>query len=189
MTDRSMAATVRRILTRLTSLERRLARTPRTPGDGQLASAGDVKMTARATAPTGWLLCRGQSLLRADYAELFAAIGTTYGAVDGTHFTLPNAQGRTIVGFDAGQTEFNAMGKTGGAKTHTLTVAEIPAHGHTQRYGTPFIAPSGGAAVGGMTSAGSTGAVASQQTTVDTGGGGAHNNLQPFLVLNYIIKA
>ncbi len=189
MTDRSMAATLRRVLTRLTALERRLARTPRTPGDGELASAGDVKMTARATAPTGWILCRGQSLLRASYPALFDAIGTTYGAVDATHFTLPNAQGRAIVGLDAAQTEFTPLGKTGGAKTHVLAFSEMPSHNHRQTFNGGAIAPAGGSAVGGMASAGSGAAVSAQQVTSLEGGGAAHNNLQPYLVLNYIIKA
>ena len=90
-------------------------------------------------------------------------------------------QGRVAISVDSGDSDFNAAEKTGGAKTHTLTVAEMPSHAHTQQYGTPYIAPSGGAAVGGMTSVGSTGAVASQQSTIAAGGGGAHNNLQPYI--------
>src|SRR5215467_6824657 len=85
-----------------------------------------------ATAPLGWILCDGAAISRTTYAALFAVIGTTYGVGDGsTTFNLPNCKGRIPVGFDSGQTEFNALGKTGGEKTHTLTVAELATHDHT----------------------------------------------------------
>jgi microcystin-dependent protein len=54
---------------------------------------GAVEMYAAAAAPTGWLLCDGTSYLRADYAALFAVIGTTYGSADGTHFNVPDFRG------------------------------------------------------------------------------------------------
>lgn len=110
------------------------------------------------------------------------------GVSSATTFLIPDARGRVLVGRDGGDEQFDTLGEAGGAKTHTLTVAEMPAHGHQQRYGTPYIAPSGGDSVGGMTSTGSTGAVPAQQSTVDTGGGQPHNNLQPYLVSNMIIK-
>src|SRR5690606_11752046 len=77
--------------------------------------------------------CDGSAVSRTDYADLFEVIGTSYGVGDGsTTFNLPNLQGRVPVGLDTGQTEFNALGKTGGAKTHTLTIDQMPSHSHTQ---------------------------------------------------------
>lgn len=89
---------------------------------------GVVEMTAGATLPDGALWCDGSSLLRSAYPALFTEIGTTYGAVDGTHFTLPNMGGR----FPRG----NTRGVGGGADTHTHTSAAhthdvaTPAHTH-----------------------------------------------------------
>lgn len=98
-----------------------------------LTPAGVILAYAGSAAPTGFLLCQGQSLLRTDYPALFTAIGVAYGAVDGTHFTLPNLKGRVPVGLDSGQTEFDTLGETGGAKTHqhALTAAAVASHTHT----------------------------------------------------------
>jgi microcystin-dependent protein len=175
------------------SLVRRIGILERQGGTGTAISAstftGKVEITAGSAAPTGWLLCDGTSYLRTDYPALFAAIGTTYGSVDGTHFNVPNAKGKVIVGRDAAQTEFDTLGETGGAKTHTLTTAQIPAHGHFQRANLSAIAAGGGGAIAGMTtSGGDVPGTPVQQSTVDTGGGGSHNNLQPYIVMNYVIK-
>lgn len=73
----------------------------------------------------------GTAVSRITYSVLFSLIGSIYGNGDGsTTFNLPNFKGRVPVGLDAGQTEFDTMGETGGAKTHTLTEAQIPAHSH-----------------------------------------------------------
>jgi microcystin-dependent protein len=79
-------------------------------------------MFAGSTAPTGWLLCDGTAVSRTTYSDLFAITSTTYGVGDGsTTFNLPNLKGRVPVGLDTSQTEFDVLGETGGAKTHTLT--------------------------------------------------------------------
>jgi microcystin-dependent protein len=146
--------------------------------------SGMISMTARASAPDGWLLCLGQAVSRTTYATLFSAIGTTYGAGDSsTTFNLPNLQGRVPVGFDSSQTEFDALGETGGAKTHTLTINQIPSHDHGVPNGAQLwrVGTDSGAAGGGNNRAIS-------PTFNAQGGGEAHNNLQPYLVLNYIIK-
>lgn len=104
---------------------------------------GSVQDFAGATAPTGWLLCYGQSLLRADYPDLFTAIGTAHGAADATHFSLPDYRGRVgagkgdMGGSDAGRltsTYFGAPGTTlgsvGGLESHTLTTAQLAVHSH-----------------------------------------------------------
>lgn len=98
---------------------------------GPVGPSGTIIVFAGTGTPSGWLLCDGSSVLRNDYPALFAAIGTTYGAADGTHFTLPNLKGKIPVGQDAGQTEFDVLGETGGEKTHVLTSGELAGHTHT----------------------------------------------------------
>lgn len=153
------------------------------------ALSGEVKMVAIATAPAGWLLCQGQSLLRASYPRLFAAIGTTYGAADSTHFTLPDLRGRVVVGRDSTQTEFDVLGEAGGAKTVTLTTSQIPSHSH--QIGVQSGSDNNDFVAGSANAYGIT-VWASRQVAYDmlepVGGGGSHNNLQPYLTLNYIIK-
>ena len=102
------------------------------------------------------------------------------------------AKGRTLVGLDTSDASFNAVGKTGGEKTHTLTTDEIPAHGHGMAHTHSYTGPNTGSwkvgtngkahtwctSAGGKTSGG-----ASKTTTDNAGGGGAHNNLQPYIVV------
>ena len=143
--------------------------------------AGVITQFGGSTAPTGWKLCDGTAYSRTvTYNTLFDAIGTTYGAGDGsTTFNVPNLKGKVPVGLDDSQSEFNLLGETGGAKTHTLITAEIPSHSHSSlQLGN----------AGGSTGLPVTGTVTTDTTTGSTGGGGAHNNLQPYIVVNYIIK-
>ena len=79
----------------------------------------------------GFMVADGSSLRRADYPDLFAIIGTTYGTADNSHFNLPDLKGRTIVGVDSADSSFNTLGKKGGEKEVTLTVAQMPSHTHT----------------------------------------------------------
>jgi microcystin-dependent protein len=86
--------------------------------------AGIIAPYGGTVLPTGWLLCDGSAVSRSLYPELFAAIGTTYGAGDGsTTFNLPNYKGRTPFGRDAAQAEFDVLGETGGSKAHVHSVA------------------------------------------------------------------
>jgi microcystin-dependent protein len=161
-------------------------------------------MYAGSSTPTGWLFCDGAAVSRTTYADLFGVIGTAFGAGDGfSTFSLPNMKGRVPVGLDSSQTEFDVLGETGGAKTHTLTSAQMPSHTHIQNvhghaqaaFG---VAPSAGGyptangfVVGGAgtdAQGGGRGNANTTATNQNTGGGEAHNNLQPYLVLNYIIK-
>jgi microcystin-dependent protein len=95
--------------------------------------------------------------------------------------TLPNLKGKVVVGFNAVETEFDAMGETGGEKTHVLTVDEMPAHSHSN----DAVKYSGGG--GGPGGGGST-PLQAVVTIGNTGSDTAHNNLQPYFATNYIIK-
>ncbi len=150
---------------------------------------GVVLPTAAGAAPAGWLLCDGSLVSRTTYARLFSVIGVTYGSGDGTStFALPDMRGRVAVGRDTTQPEFNSLGEVGGAKTHTLTVGEMPAHEHAMDTPRWFAADelSGGSIYTPPTSP--TATRRPNRPTSSVGGGGAHNNLQPYRVLNHIIK-
>lgn len=88
--------------------------------------AGEIMLSAATVVPVGHLVPAAQSLVRLDNPELFAAFGATYGAVDGTHFSLPNLLDRFAV-FAGGA---YALGATGGEATHILSIAELAAHTH-----------------------------------------------------------
>ena len=138
--------------------------------------------------PTGWLLCDGTAVSRSTYSTLFGIVGTFYGVGDNsTTFNVPNLKGRVPVGLDSTQTEFDTRGETGGAKTHTLTAAEIPGHTHQVTimgsdlsYGTAALQGSNGGTQQSIN--------AGEGGGSNPAGGGAHNNLQPYIVVNYIIK-
>lgn len=145
---------------------------------------GVVMQTATAAAPSGWLLCDGSAVSRTTYAALFAAIGTTYGAGDGTTtFNVPDARGRAPIGAGTGTgLSARALGAQVGAETHVLSIAEMPAHTHT------FNENVGTADNLGGTTALSRFTNPRVSTTNSTGSGSAHNNMQPSLVFNFIIK-
>ena len=170
---------------RIELLERRLATQPSIPPIPPFWPVGIMWLWPGDSPPMAdFMLAQGQSLLRVDYDALFDIIGTTYGAVDGTHFNLPDLRHRVPVGLGT-DAEFNLLGETGGAKTHTLTIAEIPAHDHQQNYS---LNGASGTTMGALTSSGGAAHTIAEQYTELAGGGGAHNNLQPYLVLNYIVK-
>lgn len=157
---------------------------------------GVISAYGGSSAPTGYLLCDGTAVSRTTYSALFAVIGTTYGAGDTTTtFNLPNLKGRVAVGRDNTQTEFDTLGETGGAKTHALTESEMPRHNHGPNPAM-IVGTQGG---GGTNNYAPTGSNPQYNlTTFYTGGSGssqspsdgvAHNNLQPYLVINYIIKS
>ena len=89
--------------------------------------AGIITTFAGSTPPAGWLPCDGSAVSRTDYATLFAVVGTTYGAGDGsTTFNLPDLKGRVVIGVSG----THALGSTGGSETVTLTEDQLPAHVH-----------------------------------------------------------
>jgi microcystin-dependent protein len=149
--------------------------------------AGSIIQWSSVTLPANWLICNGAAVSRNTYSSLFAAIGTVYGAGDGTTtFNLPDLRGRVAVGLDSTQTEFDTLGESGGAKTHTLTIAEMPSHTHAGSSGATPIVQSGNGLIAGS---GNPPVNSAGNIAQATGGGQAHNNLQPYEVLHYIIKA
>lgn len=157
------------------------ARDAASAASGNGTPTGTMMMWLTNTAPTAFLLCDGSAVNRETYSALFAVIGTTYGAGDGsTTFNLPDLKGKIPVGYNSSETEFDTLGETGGEKTHTLTEAEMPAHTHT--------VPQGNAEGGGVYLAPNSSSVGSTVTSSSRGSGSAHNNLQPYIVVNYIIK-
>lgn len=162
---------------------------------GGMAPTGVVLPFAGSAAPTGWLLCDGSAVSRTTYADLFTALSTTYGVGNGsTTFNLPDLRGRVAGGKDnmggtaasrlttAGSGVDGAtLGASGGAQTHTLTANQMPSHTHS------YI---GGANAAGTGTVGAAGQSANGYTMATLGAGSdqAHNNTQPTLVLNYIIK-
>ena len=150
---------------------------------------GSITMYAGATAPDGWLICDGSAVSRTDYAELFNVIGTTYGTGDGsTTFNIPDLQGRVPVGYKSSDTSFDTLGETGGEKTHTLTINEMPNHVHD--FG---LAIEGGSDAGSRDRVQLSGYGASKwwgnaHRLDSSGGGQPHNILQPYIVINYIIR-
>lgn len=178
-----------------------------------IVPSGVISQFAGSIAPTGYLMCTGQSVLVANYPALFAVIGYTYGG-SGSNFTIPNLQGRIPIGagsitdINSNSQTFSLAG-TGGELSHKLTVSEMPSHTHIQNAhthtqdahvhsGIPVqgqITVNGGSTYGvwgqyGLQNSGSTTAT-NQNTTAtnqNTGGDAFHNNIQPYLVVNYIIK-
>lgn len=140
-----------------------------------------------STPPTGWQFCHGATLNRTTYAALFAVLSTRYntGGEAETVFRLPNFKSRVPMGWDDGDTDYEDMGLTGGSKTHTLTESEMPAHTHVT---TLPIYSGSGASPTLSTHSGTWGSTPFSVTTSSTGSGGEHTNIQPFLVVNYIIK-
>ena len=181
---------------------------------GFSVSSGFILPFGGGTAPSGWLECNGQAVSRSTYSDLFAIVGTIYGAGDGsTTFNVPDLQGRVIMGEGgntAGRTpaDLESIGDTGGSQTANLVLDNLPSHSHQtfapgstvvgfgplyspceNQGGRRIMFDSGGR--GGRGCKGGKGWLGVNTTTNNTGTTGAgtgHNNIQPSTVVMYLIK-
>jgi prepilin-type N-terminal cleavage/methylation domain-containing protein len=157
-----------------------------------------------SSVPSGYLAENGSAVSRSTYSGVFAVIGTTYGAGDGsTTFNLPDSRGRLAANISSSDGEFNTMGEKYGEKTHLLTIAEMAAHTHTQNGHNHAISiytsgseaggyglSSGGNGFGNraIVGGGGTGTSSTTATNQSTGGGQPFNVIQPSIVKLFIIK-
>lgn len=146
---------------------------------------GSLQAYAGASAPTGWLLCDGGQTLITAYPELYSVLGTTYGALTNgsggagsTHFRVPDLRGRMPIGAGNDGSAANNVTRTRGSAGGDT---RVHAHAHTRAWGTY----GNGAGGVGYTRLGSY----DGQLASDTTGEGTGENMPPFLVTNYIIKA
>lgn len=151
---------------------------------------GEIRMVGFNFAPDGWAFCNGQLLAIADYETLFNLIGTTYGGDGQSTFGLPNLQGRIPLHQASGY----VLGEIGGTETVTLTVSQIPAHLHTLRAQTGAgsqPSPSGGVWASSSLAQFSTGAPTATMaptSLLNSGGNQPHDNIPPFLAVNFVIS-
>jgi microcystin-dependent protein len=155
---------------------------------------GEVRLVGFNFAPIGYALCNGQQLAISQYSPLFQLIGTTYGGNGQTTFDLPDLQGRTPIHQGSNGTTNYVIGQSGGAEAVTINVNQYPAHSHTLSgvnntsggVGNPT-----GNTLGGLANVYSTAAptesMSSSTLSPATGSNLPHNNLQPYLALNWII--
>jgi len=179
--------------------------------DGDLTDSGETADTiitiasptasvtafAGTSAPTGWLFCNGQEISRSTYSDLFSLIGVTFGGGDGsTTFNVPDLRDRFPLGartIGSSDTErvsnYNTdIGDTGGADDHQLTVDEMPSHKHDLNMRSTEGPPDSSTNNVGKVDDINPNFSRSDNAMYDTGGDQPHNNMPPFLALNYIIK-
>lgn len=164
----------------------------------RLAQSGDLKATARSSAPSGWLLCYGQSILKATYPDLFEAIGYTYGG-SGDNFNVPDLRGRIPVGLDnmggsnanvltnAFNPNRNNLGGAIGEESHLLTGQESGIQHHRHEIQVVNISTGNGGRIPWDEQTSIQGSDYTQYTG-DTDAVNAHQNVQPGRMFNWVIK-
>jgi microcystin-dependent protein len=150
----------------------------------------EIRIMSFAFAPKGWALCNGQLLPINQNQALFSLLGTTFGGDGRVNFGLPNLQGKVPIHVGSGHT----LGEQGGSSSVTLSISNLPTHTHAlqatsndasqpiptgnllarQAPANPYAAPNSLAAMNAA-------------SITNVGGSQAHQNMQPFLVLNFSI--
>lgn len=183
-------------------------------GDANGRFSGEMVAFGGSAPPSGWLICDGSIVSRAVYSGLFDAIGTTYGAGNGTTtFALPDSRGKVLMGVSS----THPRGEQGGDETVVLTNSQMPRHGHGDQTGEDSpdhahlehsevwrnvggsafdtINTSGNGLYTGTSSVGQAPRVSTDGVSARhrhsialDGNNEAHTNLQPYLVVNHIIK-
>lgn len=149
----------------------------------------EVKICAFNFAPQGWAFCNGQFLPINQNQALFSLLGTMYGGNGQTTFALPDLRGRTPIHIGQGFTQ----GQAAGQEAHTITISEMPAHNHFINASSTSgnsNNPSGnllGANASPIYKKSGTPVAMTPENITNTGGSQAHENRQPFLVLNFVI--
>jgi len=154
---------------------------------------GEIRMFAGNFAPAGWMFCEGQLLPISENETLFNLIGTTYGGDGQSTFALPDLRGRVPIHFGNGFT----LAETGGAETITLTVNQIPVHSHPL-HGSMNVAADVNPGNRTVAQAGTAGVMnfvedvpgqnMSPAAISSVGGSQPHENVQPYLCINFIIS-
>ncbi|QCX26990.1 phage tail protein [Nocardioides jishulii] len=157
---------------------------------------GEIRSFPFNFPPTGWAFCNGQLLPISQNTALFALLGTTYGGDGRSTFALPNLQGSAAMapGQGPGLSE-HFLGETGGVESVTLLESEMPVHTHTVRVSPDEATsrtPSANAALatppeGDLYGTGGSEVAMAPETLAPTGGSLPHNNMQPYLTMNYCI--
>jgi microcystin-dependent protein len=163
---------------------------------------GEIRLFAFNFAPRGWAFCQGQLLPISQYTAVFSLLGTAYGGDAKATFALPNLAGSVPIGQSGfgGNTGLSQrdLGEMGGEDYVTLLTSEMPSHSHalqcdTKAFDTNTFSPSGAlpANAGALliysgNTGGSTGTMNPAMLSV-AGGSQPHNNLMPYLALNYCI--
>lgn len=152
----------------------------------------EIKIVGFNFAPKGWALCNGQILPINQNQALFSILGTTYGGDGRVTFALPDLRGRTPVHVDNSSIQ---LGSRGGEENHTLIVSEMPSHQHLIKIvnGDGINTPPPIASISKskieqrFSTVSPANAPMNPASITNNGGGQAHNNMQPSLVLNFCI--
>lgn len=151
---------------------------------------GQILLISWNWAPRGWLLCNGQVLPIQQYSALFSLLGVTYGGNGTTTFALPDLRGRVPVhqGTGPGLTD-RVIGERAGTESVTLMTPNLPTHSHPIAFSSAGTGRTSGTflATEGFTNTGPNNLVMDPSTVLPTGGSLPHDNMQPYLVMNYII--
>jgi len=155
---------------------------------------GEIRMFGGNFAPAGWMFCSGQLLPISEYETLFNLIGTTYGGDGQNTFALPNLQSRVPIHQGSGGGGIYSLAETGGQETVTLITQQIPSHTHAPlaQSGSGSSSPTGSVWAASATQNIYTDAAPSiamnAQAIGLTGGNQPHDNMMPYLAVNFIIS-